>query len=258
MLDAGLLNPSPRLPGADPQIAQAVRRLRTALTRCEIEPGQFVAEQEIAERFGLGRAAVRVALTALEVAGLVTRRPRQGWRAAPITEDLLRAIAAGRLRLEPALAEIRLSAVDRSRLDQLVGIVAALGDRADRQAVLTVRPADRQIRDALASRTDELTRRWLAELWDHRDRIVTALEHAGITIATSDRTPLIAALGAGDQAAAASWLKRDIARETKLIAAGIERSQMLAPASSSARSARRRRPRGIKILKSEVDHQRQE
>jgi DNA-binding FadR family transcriptional regulator len=89
MLDAGLLNPSPRLPGADPQIAQAVRRLRIALVRCEIEPGQFVAEQEIAERFGLGRAAVRVALTALEVAGLVTRRPRQGWRAAPITDELL-------------------------------------------------------------------------------------------------------------------------------------------------------------------------
>ena len=84
MLDAGLLNPQQRLPGVDPQIAQAIRRLRTALVRCEIEPGQFVAEQEIAERFGLGRAAVRVALTALEVAGLVTRRPRQGWRAEPI------------------------------------------------------------------------------------------------------------------------------------------------------------------------------
>jgi DNA-binding GntR family transcriptional regulator len=257
MLDAGLLNPSLRLPGADPQIAQAVRRLRSALVRCEIEPGKFVAEQEIVERFGLGRAAVRVALTALEVAGLVMRRPRQGWRAAPITENLLHAVAAGRLRLEPALAEIKLSAADRARLDQLVGIVAALGDRADRQAVLTVRPADRQIRDALAARTDELTRRWLAELWDHRDRIVTALEHAGVAIPTADRTPLIAALTAGDRTAAASWLKRDIAGETKLIAAAIERTDMLAPA-PSARSARRRRPRGVKIINREVDHQRQE
>jgi DNA-binding GntR family transcriptional regulator len=257
MLDAGLLNPSLRLPGADPQIAQAVRRLRTALVRCEIEPGKFVAEQAIAERFGLGRAAVRVALTALEVAGLVMRRPRQGWRAAPITENLLHAVGTGRLRLEPALAEIKLSAADRARLDQLVGIVAALGDRADRQAVLTVRPADRQIRDALAARTDELTRRWLAELWDHRDRVVTALEHAGVTIPTADRTPLIVALTAGDRTAAASWLKRDIAGETKLIAAAVERTDMLAPA-ISARSARRRRPRGVKIINRQVDHQRQE
>ncbi len=257
MLDAGLLNPQPRLPGADPQIAQAIRRLRAALIRCEIAPGQFVAEQEIAERFGLGRAAVRVALTALEVAGLVTRRPRQGWRATPVTENLLRAIAAARLRLEPALAETRLSAAERSRLDQLVGIVAALGDRADRQAVLTVRPADRQIRDALAARTDELTRRWLAELWDHRDRIVTALEHAGVIIATADRMPLIAALAAGNRTAAANWLKRDVAREARLIAAAVARTNMLASV-SSARSARRRRPRGVKILNREVDHQRQE
>jgi DNA-binding GntR family transcriptional regulator len=257
MLDAGVLNPQPQLPGADPQLAQAVRRLRTALVRCEIEPGKFVAEQEIAERFGLGRAAVRVALTTLEVAGLVTRRPRQGWRAEPITDELLRAVTAGRLRLEPALAEIRLSAADRSRLDQLVGIVAALGDRPDRQAVLTVRPADRQIRDALAARTDQLTRRWLTELWDHRDRIVTVLEHAGVTISTADRTPLIAALVAGDRAAAANWLKHDLAREEKLIAAAIERTNLLA-STPTGRSARRRRPRGVKILKSAVDHQRQE
>jgi DNA-binding GntR family transcriptional regulator len=245
------------LPGADPQIAQAVRRLRTALVRCEIEPGQFVAEQEIAERFGLGRASVRVALTALEVAGLVTRRPRQGWRAAPITDDLLRAVGTGRLRLELALADVRLSAPERSRLDQLVGIVAALGDRSDRQAVLTVRPADRQIRDALAARTDELTRRWLAELWDHRDRIVTALDHASVAIPTADRTPLIAALAAGDAKAAARWLKNDISRDTRLIAAAVARTNMLG-ASSSARSARRRRPRGVRILNREVNHQRQE
>lgn len=257
MLDAGLLNPSLRLPGADPQIAQAIRRLRTALVRGEIEPGQFVAEQGIAERFGLGRASVRVALTALEVAGLVTRRPRQGWRAAPITDNLLRAVGAGRLRLEPALADIRLSAAERSRLDQLVGIVAALGDRSDGQAVLTVRPADRQIRDALAARTDELTRRWLSELWDHRDRIVTALDHAGVVIPTADRSPLIAALAAGDRKAAARLLKSDIARDTKLIAAAVERTNMLG-AGSSARSARRRRPRGVKILNREATHQRQE
>jgi DNA-binding GntR family transcriptional regulator len=257
MLDAGLLNPSPRLPGADPQIAQAVRRLRAALVRCEIEPGQFVAEQTIAERFGLGRASVRVALTALEVAGLVTRRPRQGWRAAPVTENLLRAVAAGRLRLEIALADIKLSAAERSRLDQLVGIVAALGDRSDRQAVLTVRPADRQIRDALAARTDELTRRWLTELWDHRDRVVTALEHAGAVLPTADRTPLIAALAAGDARTAARWLKDDIARDTKLIATAVAGTNLLG-AAASARSARRRRPRGVKILNRDVTHQRQE
>jgi DNA-binding GntR family transcriptional regulator len=257
MLDAGLLNPNPRPPGADPQIAQAVRRLRVALVRCEIEPGHFVAEHEIAERFGLGRAAVRVALTTLEVAGLVVRCPRQGWRATPITENLVRAVTDGRSRLEGVLAAVRPTAADRSRLDQLAGIVAALGDRSDRQSVLTVRAADRQIRDLLAARSDELTRRWLSEVWDHRDRIVCVLDRAGIAIASDDRAPLIAALAKGDQKTAAAWFKRDIARDARLIAAGIAHAGILG-AVSSARSARRRRPRNVKITDREVTYQKQE
>src|SRR4029453_14352824 len=125
------------------------------------------------------------------------------------------------------------------------------------QGVLTVRPADRQIRDALAASTDKFTRRWLAELWDHRDRIVTALEHAGVTIPTADRTPLIAALAAGNRRAAANWLKRDLAREESLIAAAVERPNLLA-STPAGRSARRGRPGGGKTLKSAVNHQRQE
>jgi len=42
-----------------------------------------------------------------------------------------------------------------------------------------------------------------------------------------------------------------------LIAAGVASSNMLA-VPSSARSARRRRPRGVEILNREVTHQRQE
>src|SRR5204863_6078351 len=137
-------------------------------------------ESELAERFALGRAAVRVALTALEVSDLIVRHPRQGWRATPITAALIRAVNEARGRLEVALAEGRLTPAQRSRLDQLAGITAALEGRPDSQATMTVRAADRGIRDALAARTNELTRRWLAEAWDHRDRVVRALERVGI------------------------------------------------------------------------------
>jgi hypothetical protein len=109
----------------------------------------------------------------------------------------------------------------------------------------------------LAARADELTRRWLAELWDHRDRIVAALDHTGAAIPTADRSPLIAALAAGNRAAAATWLKRDVTRDTKRITAAVARTNLFA-AVADARSARRRRPRGVKILNREVTHQRQE
>ena len=195
MLDAGLINPSPRLPGADPQIAQAVRRLRTALVRCEIEPGQFVAEQEIAERFGLGRAAgARGADRAR------SRRPRHAPSAPGLARGADHRESAARGRLPAGCgSNSRWPISDFRRLSVRGSISSSASSprsahRSDRQAVLTVRPADRQIRDALAARTDELTRRWLAELWDHRDRIVTALDHAGDR--RSDRRPRAADRGA--------------------------------------------------------------
>jgi DNA-binding GntR family transcriptional regulator len=257
MLDAGLLSPNPRPPGADPQTAQAIRRLRVALVHCEIEPGHFVAEQGIAERFGLGRAAVRVALTALEGTGLVIRRPRQGWQAAPITGELIDAIYGGRARLEAALAVGRLKPSERSRLDQLTGIVTALHGRSDGAVAMTVRAADRQLRDALAARTDELTRRWLSQVWDHRDRVVHVAGRGGVAVKAPDRRPLIAALARGDVKAASAWLRRDVLRERKLITTALARSEIL-NAAPPTRSARRRRERPVHPTVREETYQRQE
>ena len=257
MLDAGLLSQTSRPPGADPLIAQAIRRLRIALVHCEIEPAHFVGEAAVAERFGLGRAAVRVALTALEVAGLVIRCPRQGWQAAPITADLIRSIYDSRARLESALAVGRLTPSERSRLDQLTGIVAALDGRSDGPAAVTVRAADRRLRDALAMRTDELTQRWLSQVWDHRDRVVDLVERGGLTFKAPDRRPLIAALAKGDIRAASAWLRRDVLRERKAITAALARTEIL-NAAPTVRSARRRRARSVRPKLREETYQRQE
>ena len=43
----------------------AEERLRVAILWCELEPGETVTEAEIAERFGVGRAAARAALERL-------------------------------------------------------------------------------------------------------------------------------------------------------------------------------------------------
>src|SRR5262249_5398644 len=158
----------------------------------------------------------------------------------PITMTLVRMLNEARGRLEPALGEGRLTPAERMRLEQLVGITAALADRTDSQAIVTVRAADRGIRDALAARTNEFSARWLAAAWDHRDRVVRALERAGIIVAASDRRPLIAALARGDRTAALAWLKRDLARETKALAVAVTRTGEFGVA-SPMRSARRRR-----------------
>ena len=189
-------------PGAEPKAAFAVKRLRRALIDCELRPGDQCSEPEIAGRFGLGRAAIRAALTTLAGEGLVTAEPRRGWRVAPVTGALIGDVIQARRAIEPGLAALRLSPDEAARLAALTRISTALQGREDRQALVTARSTDRQILDHLAQRAGGLVGRWLAEAWNQADRIVAFFDLAGRYHRPIGREPLIAALAASDAEAA--------------------------------------------------------
>lgn len=98
--------------------ALAVERLRNFLRTHDIPPdGRLPTERQFAEKFGIGRRAVRRALEALESEGLISRRQGSGTffgqEPATIAEDPLPASATDfveimevRLRLEPQLAQL--------------------------------------------------------------------------------------------------------------------------------------------------------
>jgi DNA-binding GntR family transcriptional regulator len=74
-------------------------RLRDAIVRSELAPGEKVRDQDLAERFGLSRTPVREALNRLVEAGLVDAKPGVYTRIAPLdrtsaerTLDVLRAL----------------------------------------------------------------------------------------------------------------------------------------------------------------------
>src|ERR1700754_817056 len=113
-------------PAAEAKAAFAARRLRRAVIECELRPGVEVSEPEIAARFGIGRAAVRSALATLAGEGLVSARPRQGWRVAPVTGALIGDVIRARRAIEPGLAAIRLKRDETERLIALTRIGAAL------------------------------------------------------------------------------------------------------------------------------------
>ena len=196
-----------RPPGAEPKTAFALKRLHRAVIECELLPGADCSEPELADRFGLGRAAVRAALASLAGEGLMTAQPRRGWRVAPVTGALIGDVIRGRRAIEPSLAEIRLSPDDAGRLAALSRTGAALDGRGDRQALVTLRGTDRQILDHLAAQAGGLVCRWLAEAWNQADRIAAFFDLAGRHHRPTDREPLIVALAAGDTAAA----RREIA-----------------------------------------------
>lgn len=61
-------------------------RLHQAIVRGELLPNERLVELELAEAFGVGRAAVRTALIRLEYEGLVEREPNRGARVRLVSE----------------------------------------------------------------------------------------------------------------------------------------------------------------------------
>ncbi|MGK9236813.1 GntR family transcriptional regulator [Inquilinus limosus] len=230
-------------PGAEPKAAFALKRLRRALIECELRPNTDCSEPELAARFGLGRAAVRTALTTLAAEGLVAVEPRRGWRVAPVTGALIGDVIRARRAIEPGLAEIRLSPEDAARLTALTRMGATLREREDRQSLVTLRGTDRQILDHLAAQAGGLVGRWLDEAWNHADRIAAFFDLAGRHHRPIGRETLVAALAGGDTEAA----RREIAAAIAAFQDFATDALLSLPASlelAGADSGRRRRHTG--------------
>ncbi len=226
----------------------AVRRLRRAIVTCELAPGAFFGEAELAARFTLGRAAVRVALTELAATKFVSRHARQGWRIAPVNGALSRDVLAALARLEPVLLDTPPDAATKAALAEAAGILDTVIGRDEPQAVTMARAAARRIHELLAAGAGGFVRDWLVCAWDHADRIVRRLEIAGHAVPVSDLRALAQAICDGDRVAAARALRKDQSRFADELARGfLAKAELLAP--ESARSARRRKARSTPNVK---------
>lgn len=173
---------SPFLGKADPlQPAQktgfAEDRLRIAVQSCELAPGSISTEAQISERFGLGRAAVRVALARLSAMGLVHPIPRAGWKVLPVTGELIGDVISARRQVEPCLGGSRPAAARLTRMGELAEMIDALEGQAD-PAVSSARNSyEREFLDLLAEGVgNRLMAHFLAGLWDHSERILRFLD----------------------------------------------------------------------------------
>ena len=113
--------------------ALAHERLRRAVVRLELPPGEAMSEQRLAVRFGLSKAAVRAALARLRAERLVRSEPRRGHVVAPLTLRDVGDVYALRLLLEPpaaAAAAGRLGGAELARLRAAVAADVDIGDDA--------------------------------------------------------------------------------------------------------------------------------
>jgi DNA-binding GntR family transcriptional regulator len=101
--------------------------LRDAILTCELQPGQELREQILAERYRVSRSPIRDSLLRLEQDKLVTVLPRQGYRVNPISPSDAEDIFGLRLLIEPACAAAAANADDTAleMLDGFRGITDA-------------------------------------------------------------------------------------------------------------------------------------
>nr|WP_052232245.1 GntR family transcriptional regulator [Methylobacterium sp. ZNC0032] len=235
MLDASAFGLTARA-ASESHLAFAGRRLRQACIACELAPGSFVHEAELAHRYGLGRAAVRVALTELAVSGLVSRHARQGWQVSEIGGSLARSVIEGRRLLEPALLDASLDEGQRMNLRNWRAMMQALDGRDDAQARTMMHRLNRQALDLLSRQVTPLVSGWLRELWDHAERLTRALELAARPVPVGNLGPFLDALLAGDRPAGLAALVADQARCKAALADAFLDAAQLAPAQARRRS----------------------
>lgn len=190
---------APVLPQAPAQARFAEDRLRLAVLWCEIAPGATVTEAEVMARFGLTRAAARVALAQLGHEGWALAHPRAGWEILPVTGRLIGQVLAARRLIEPgALAELLLAPQQQARLSTLARMIEAVQRQGDPAARSTLTGFVQEIETILLGGTDPFTAGHLRQLWQHAQRIARHLGVDGPPCAAG--TPaLIAAILAGQR-----------------------------------------------------------
>lgn len=79
---------------------QVYQRLRAGVLQGEFPPGQFLRQEELAQRFGASRVPLREAMTRLETEGLLELKPRRGYAVISLEKSEIQEIFALRAIVE--------------------------------------------------------------------------------------------------------------------------------------------------------------
>lgn len=215
----------------------AFKRLKRALTNCELAPGEAISEGDIAERFGLGRAAVRNALARLEMEGFIFAIPRNGWQVAPITGASIGDVIEARQLVEPQLALGSFSPELLSNLRMISTQLSTLAGRNEVEAIAAARALDRSFLSLLAKRRGEIVSKWMDSALDHSSRLLSYLEGACPAYVAASRNALVDLLEVGDNPGAQALLSREVLQFREYLVDSLLRSSKLSSSVTQGISA---------------------
>lgn len=225
------------------QSDEAYNAIRRAILRCELAPGSLVSEADLAGRYGLRRAATRVALERLSVVGLLRPLPRRGYMVKPITLRDVNDLFQLRTIIETAavrLAAGRIDEVGLRRLDRICKASYQIGDRQSEAGFLQAN-SEFHVMVAAASGNDRLVM-MVAQLLAEMERLF----HFGLS--QRDRTQemqrehqaLIEALARGDADAADRMTREELASSKAMVLDALMSSESLLDVSISPSDSGRR------------------
>ena len=225
----------------------AEERLCAAIHWCDLAPGEMVGEQDLVDRFGLGRAGVRAALARLAVRGLVEAVPRAGWRVQPISGAMIGNVIEARRLVEPALGNIELSEVQAASARELIGVIAALVEPLEHGAAQSAsREYGREALELVRSSVNPFLGNLLKDLWDQSERIVRFLEmKGGESFQVVDATAFLEAILSGERGVIFDQRAKDIDRFEEYVTARLLRDDTAIAAAAQApeRSAEKVEPK---------------
>ena len=113
----------------------AKRHMELWIIKGEYAPGQKLKEEEIAMRLGISRPPIREAFKALEIEGLVVRKPRRGVFITEMTaKDVWEAYTLKAALYELA-TELAMDTISANQISDLEAVVRQMEDSVNREPV---------------------------------------------------------------------------------------------------------------------------
>lgn len=190
-----------------PQEGEAGRQagaeaLRAAILNGDVVPGQRLVEPELAESFGVTRAAMRAALIDLTAEGLVERIPYRGARVRVVSVEEAVAITECRMVLEGLCAAKAAEKVTDDQIDALVEIGRQMRQAVDDGEPMKYSAMNRELHRSIREIADqpsasEMLQRLNGQIVRHQFRLamragrpqVSLPEHLAIIDAIAHRDP---------------------------------------------------------------------
>lgn len=191
-----------------------VNELRDLILGGEFSRGEWIRQEEIAERFQLSRIPVREALRTLEAEGLVIIQPRRGARVASVDRFELEQIYTLRIAVEPLAISQSISQLTEAQILVLEELAARMEASTEIEEFLAT---DREFhlasyQGAQYPLITQLVERFWNTTQHYRRKYAQVRSERSFQHAYSDHRLLIQAIRDGNGDVAAAIVKRHIER----------------------------------------------